>query len=80
MVHGSGLGIGVLLALLLGLASWHLVEKHGLRLRTALTDSPPRPEQPTERIPALRLSEAPTIEMPAFRQVTPQVSGRPPTR
>jgi len=74
------IGAGVPIALLLGLASWHLVEKHGLRLRTALTDGTPRPEALTEKIPAVRLSEAPTIELPVFRQAVPQVSGRPPTR
>jgi peptidoglycan/LPS O-acetylase OafA/YrhL len=74
------IGAGVPIALLLGLASWHLVEKHGLRARTALTESTPRPPAPTEKIPAVRLSEAPTIELPAFRQAAPQVSGRPRTR
>jgi hypothetical protein len=29
------------IALVLGLGSWHLVEKHGLRLRSTLTDRVP---------------------------------------
>jgi peptidoglycan/LPS O-acetylase OafA/YrhL len=61
------IGAGVPIALLLGLASWHLVEKHGLRLRTALTDKPPAPrEAVTERIPRIRDNDAPTVELPVL--------------
>jgi peptidoglycan/LPS O-acetylase OafA/YrhL len=68
------IGVGVPIAVVLGLGSWHLVEKHGLRLRTALT----------ERIPAVRAANAltadpPTVELPVLRPVAPQFSGRPPS-
>ena len=74
------IGAGVPIALVLGLASWHLVEKHGLRLRTSLTEVPARGpvEAPTEVIPAVRTSEAPTIELPVFEEATPQVPARRP--
>ena len=71
------IGAGVPISIVLGLASWHLVEKHGLRLRTALTDKPARPEAPTETIAAVRDTDAPTVELPALRSVEHQVSGRP---
>ncbi|HEV7647575.1 MAG TPA: acyltransferase [Actinophytocola sp.] len=65
------IGAGVPIALLLGLASWHLVEKHGLRLRSTLTDKPPEPgrEPVTERIPAIRDFDAPTEELPVLHPV-----------
>ncbi|MGH3756567.1 acyltransferase family protein [Actinophytocola sp.] len=79
------IGAGVPIALLLGLASWHLVEKHGLRLRATLTDRRPddrpdtRPdtaaaEPRTERIPAVLGSDPPTVELPVLRPAT-EISG-----
>lgn len=67
------IGVGVPIALLLGLASWHLVEKHGLRLRTSLTDKPRErsPEPVTERIPVIRSADVPTEEIPVLRPVPP---------
>jgi peptidoglycan/LPS O-acetylase OafA/YrhL len=67
------IGAGVPIAVLLGLASWHLVEKHGLRLRTSLTDKPRAPEldDATQRIPRVRdvdrLPDHPTEPLPVLR-------------
>ncbi|MGH3878331.1 MAG: acyltransferase family protein [Actinophytocola sp.] len=72
------IGAGVPISIVLGLASWHLVEKHGLRLRTALTDKPAPAEPPTETIAAVRDTDAPTVELPVLRPVEPQVSARQP--
>jgi peptidoglycan/LPS O-acetylase OafA/YrhL len=59
------IGVGVPIALVLGLASWHLVEKHGLRLRTSLTDKPRAPEP--ERMPPVREVDQPTEPLPVVR-------------
>jgi peptidoglycan/LPS O-acetylase OafA/YrhL len=76
------IGAGVPIALLLGLASWHLVEKHGLHLRSELTDrrppGPTAPEPRTERIPVVRMADAPTVELPVLRPVASQLNGRRP--
>jgi peptidoglycan/LPS O-acetylase OafA/YrhL len=81
------IGVGVPIALVLGLASWHLVEKHGLRLRTALTDGRPEPgaddagqdaEPLTERIPVVRDTDPPTVEIPVLSPAAARFSGRPP--
>ncbi len=76
------IGAGVPITLLLGLASWHLVEKHGLHLRSELTDRrPPErtvPEPRTERIPIVRMADAPTVELPVLRPVGSQPNGRRP--
>jgi peptidoglycan/LPS O-acetylase OafA/YrhL len=63
------IGAGVPIALLLGLASWHLVEKQGLRLRTSLTDKPraTEPEPVTQRIPRVRDADHPTEPLPVLR-------------
>lgn len=60
------IGVGVPIAVLLGLGSWHLVEKHALRLRTTLTERR-APEPPTELIPAVPAADPPTVEFPAIR-------------
>jgi peptidoglycan/LPS O-acetylase OafA/YrhL len=75
------IGAGVPIALLLGLLSWHAVEKHGLKLRTVLTErrparTPDRGGEPlTERVAPVREiagADAPTVELPALRQVAPE--------
>lgn len=56
------IALGVPISLGFGLLSWHLVEKHALRLRSKLTrrDPPPRPAA------ALGQPDAPTVELPAI--------------
>lgn len=41
--------LAIPISIVLGLLSWHLVEKHGLRLRTRLTESRERPEERPRR-------------------------------
>lgn len=74
--------LGVPISIVLGLLSWHLVEKHGLRLRTALTGRGAdfdRRSMTTTRPGrgAPRTAEAPTVELPAVGVATPQITGRP---
>jgi peptidoglycan/LPS O-acetylase OafA/YrhL len=58
------LGAGIPISVVLGLASWHLVEKHGLRLRTSLTERDRAPKQVTVRVP----TDPPTDELPALTE------------
>ena len=69
------IGLGVPIALVLGLGSWHLVEKHGLRLRTALTERRSGSEPRTERIPVVPGYDPPTVELPV---TAPGAPARPP--
>jgi peptidoglycan/LPS O-acetylase OafA/YrhL len=63
------LGAGIPISVVLGLASWHLVEKHGLRLRTALTEKEGRAAGPvTVRVPTEPGADAPTVELPALTE------------
>lgn len=74
------IGFGIPIAIVLGLLSWHLIEKHALRLRTALTGNAAAFDQRRTTPAGGQLPSAadpPTVELPAVYPPPPQPAGRP---